>query len=233
MQGIQDHYLILTGEHRGILATSKNLRSETRYICQDILLKLVQPPKGLIAEGSLTIDQYLKTVADSEFKSESFFIEDVGKKIRIASKKSRLFSLIRRIIADPNYPYPFYFIFTNRDQMIKFMPVSSEYFLDSYYIYYLENEEGLRQTLLSSSKITVKNILNLCYAIIPTQNAQANYALNIISDLMSDDEFRILAELSLEAPEIRQLTDKENAQIFYTRLSCAIPLYNNPKAKLA
>ncbi len=230
---IKDHYIVLTGEKAGYLATSKNLKAGYKYITRDILLNLVHPPKGLIVEGSLTADEYMKTVANAEFKSASFFVEGVGKKIKSASKTGWLSRFLRKFFTDPDYPYPFYFIFADRDQMVKFIPLSSKYFLDSYYIYFIENEAALRQRILNSSKISVKDVLNLCYAIIPTQNCQANFCLNILSNFLTEEEFRAISELTLEEPAIRRLSDKENQDAQNIKLSCAIPLYNNPKAKLA
>lgn len=229
----KDHQIVLTGEKNGFIAKSGSLHCEDRYIARDILLKAVYPPKGLIVESMLTADQYIRTVEDNEFRSSSFFIEDVRKKIRDAGKKDLISRITRKLFSNPNFPYPFYFLFPDRDQMIKFIPLSSKYFFDSYYIYHLENEGLLRQRLLTSGRIFVKDIIGLCYAIIPTQEPGGRLSLNILSNFMTEEEFKALAMLALDAPSIRRLSDEENREVFNRKLSCAIPLYNNPGLKLS
>ncbi|MCX5713653.1 MAG: hypothetical protein NT033_02360 [Candidatus Omnitrophica bacterium] len=227
-QILKDNYIVLSGENNGYLATSKELKIEDKYIARNILLDLVHPPKGLIVEGSLVADEYMDLVKNNDFKSASFFMEYVGKKIISATKKDILSISFRKLFSNPDFSYPFYFIFTNRDQMLRFIPISPKYHQDSYYIYFLENEEELRRTMQARDRVCVKDIINFCYAIIPIRYSQFNFGLKIFSNFMTEDEFKAVSELALVEPVIRRLNEKENLDLLNHGLSCFIPLLNNP-----
>lgn len=208
--------IIILGSKASMQAiTTQKPKLEVNSFIKRLVSDMLKSQKKLIVGATLSPTDYDKLSADKELINTQFFTEETMRRWQDYNNKKGLFKFIARYKAsmDTRYQFRYYFILKTEEQIHKFVPLSTIGWFDQYFIYLPEEEVALKQKLLN--RASIEDIAQSCYVVIPNfTSCTGLFEYYILSNHISESEFRIFTEVAFESSDIRYLTEEEKEKIF-------------------